>query len=139
MNALRFMKIDYRITKTQTKLFLIFVAVAIFIAVKNDKPLFAIGYLCFGSIILSTTPFTIQTSSNSGFINLLPATTLSRVIGRFLFSISMTLVGLVSGELVIVIYNIINPTSIDHIILFSTIVFAISVMVIAVQNLTLYY
>lgn len=139
MNALKFMKIDYRITKTQNKLFLLFVAVAIFAAVKSEKPLWAIGYLCFGSILLSTTPFTIQTSSNSGFINLLPASTLSRVMGRFLFSTSMALVGLVFGELVVVICYVINQTGIDYIIPFSMIVFAISVMVIAVQNLILYY
>lgn len=91
MIAIKFMKIDLRVTRSQFKIILIFYLLALFILLNNKDAAFVLNYLNFGILIISSTPFILENVSQAGFLNLLPASSSSRVRGRFLYFLCLLL------------------------------------------------
>ena len=58
-------------------------------------------YMVFMGIILSTTPFAIDSAVADGFIKMLPASAKQRVLGRFLFGVVFLTVCAVCGSLTV--------------------------------------
>ncbi len=97
-DAIKFMKIDYALSKSQNKIFLLFIVVALLLAVNSDNPLFISVYLTFGAVILSTTPFSLESANNMAVVNLLPSSLRNRISGRFMFAALYLFVALVCSE-----------------------------------------
>lgn len=97
-DALKFMKIDYTMSKSQNKIFLLFIVVAFVLAINSNNPLFVSVYLTFGALVLSSAPFSLESYYNMAFVNLLPSSIRSRITGRFLFASLYLLVSLVCAE-----------------------------------------
>lgn len=96
----KFAKYDYCIFKSQVRMLVVFLALAVYLACITDKG-YAFGMLYggFGAIVFVTTPFYYEQSltGTRGFIGLLPGTNGQRVQGRFLF-----------GNLIIMAYMTLN-------------------------------
>lgn len=139
MNAIKFLKIDLIRTNSQNRLLVLFAVMSVFFAINANTPIWSLLYLCFGSIIISATPFSLQTVGNGGFINLLPATTLSRVTGRYLYSIAIIVLAMIFGELAVLIYYGIKREVPDKMLYISLLIFAITLLINSIQNLVLYF
>lgn len=139
MNAIKFLKIDLIRTSSQNRLLVIFAVISVYFAINANTPIWSLLYLCFGSIIISATPFALQTVGNGGFINLLPATTLSRVIGRYLYSIAIIVLAMIFGEVSVVIYYGIKHEVPDNMLYISLLVFAVTLIIHSIQNVVLYF
>lgn len=103
MKALHFMKIDYVKTKQQM-LFtpvLLLLIVIIMMAPDSDireySAVVPFSYMVFMMIIFSCSPFGSCRREETGFLQLLPATTRDRVAGRFLYGISLLMIAVVLG------------------------------------------
>ncbi len=103
MRALHFMKIDYVKTKQQmivTPLILLLI-VGIMMAPDSDireySAVVPFSYMVFMMIIFSCSPFGSCRREETGFLQLLPATTRDRVAGRFLYGISLLMIATVLG------------------------------------------
>lgn len=83
MNLLQFMKVDFRLTKKQLPFLVILPCLVVLIALSGTDMFFIVSYLCFGALILSTTPFMMEDKNMSSFVQLLPGTHRDRVAGRF--------------------------------------------------------
>lgn len=136
MNTLKFIKLDFKISFSQLKILVIFFAVAIFFLIQGQDPFFIMNYLNFGILIISTVPFILEHTSLSGFMNLLPASTFSRIRGRFLYFFFL----LCSLQLIGLIYcfalhrNLLDKQSLS-LSLFS---FSICILIGGIQYLTFY-
>lgn len=139
MNALKFMKVDYKMTRSQNRLLILFILLALFISVINDAYMWGVGYLCFGAIVLATAPFNMQQGKNSGFIQLLPATALSRVTGRYLYALTLIIISAAAGILCSIIsFKITNISMNDSTIPIFAIIFAAAIIVNTMQYIILY-
>lgn len=103
MKALHFMKIDYVKTKQQM-LFtpvLLLLVVIIMMAPDSDireySAVVPFSYMVFMMIIFSCSPFGSCRREETGFLQLLPATTRDRVAGRFLYGMSLIMIAVVLG------------------------------------------
>lgn len=139
MNAIKFLKIDLIRTNSQNKLLVLFAIMSVYFAINANTPIWSLLYLCFGSIIISATPFSLQTIGNGGFINLLPATTLSRVTGRYLYSIAIMVLAMIFGEVAVAIYYGIKHEVPDKMLYISLLVFAVTLIINSIQNVVLYF
>lgn len=114
MKALKFMKIDYIKTKQQMIFmpFFLLAIVAIMMAPDSDVPNYSavmpFCYMIFMMTILSGTPFGSCRREETGFLQLLPATTWDRVAGRFLYGMSLMAVATVFGIAAMKIYQILG-------------------------------
>lgn len=96
MKAFYFAKIDYIKSRAQLYMILaITVIVIVIMQLGGDSMQGQVGFMygVFIAIVFSTNPFGACTRKDAGFQQLLPATTLQRVAGRFLFGLSLLLVG----------------------------------------------
>lgn len=95
MKILYFMKIDYIWSRAQ--LYWILAALTFvtlimrFMTDSSDVSVFMYGV--FIAIVVSTVPFGNCRRADAGFLQLLPATTWQRVLGRFLFGLCLLLAG----------------------------------------------
>lgn len=139
MNVIKFMKIDYKMTKSQNRLLILFAILAVIISTRSNVYMWGMGYLCFGAIILSTAPFSLEQDKSCGFIQLLPATTLSRVIGRYLYSLALIAFSSVIGILCSFISFQMKDISLDNLsIPVFFIIIAAAIMVNTIQYVILY-
>lgn len=136
--AFKFSKIDWRRCKSQNKLMFLFAAIAVILSVQNEMPAWTLLYLAFGSVILSTIPFTMETNANVGFLNMLPAKNSSRIIGRYLYSIMLLLLGISIGVVSVFLYYIVKGEMLTSILEISCIVFALSLIVNCIQYVVFY-
>lgn len=136
--ALKFMKIDFAMSKGQNKVYLFLVAIAILFTVMNQNPLFVAVYLTFGAVILANAPFSLENYYNMAFVNLLPATTRSRVSGRYMFSILY----LITSTLIAEITGLFTATEIQEerfmIFLFPLFMCGLSLIFITIQYVLMY-
>lgn len=87
MKAFNFFKVDLLRCKTQLKLILVMMAFfAIFFTFEEGDISFACGYLSFLAVMFSVQPFTLESKSECGFVDMLPGQTNDRVYGRFLYT-----------------------------------------------------
>ncbi len=99
MKALYFAKIDYIKSRTQLYLILLIGIIVTAIMQMSDDMPGQVGFIygVFIAIVFATAPFGACTRKDAGFQELLPATTLQRVLGRFLFGFSLLLFGTCIG------------------------------------------
>lgn len=83
MNWFKFLMVDVRLMKSQKIFLAVFPLCALVIGVSSGDMLFIISYLCFGVMIVSTTPFLLETKNMSSFIHLLPGKERDKVAGRY--------------------------------------------------------
>lgn len=145
MKALHFTKIDFFKTKQQIWFVpIIMLVVAVIMVVNgasgehgyNASTLFF--YPVFIAIVFSTIPFGACRREDAGFMMLLPATTRDRVVGRYLFGITMLLVAVVAGVICITGYMALGYrfSSID---LFVCVIgFSVAMLLITAEYVFLY-
>lgn len=103
MRALHFMKIDYVKTKQQmlfTPVILLLIVVIMMAPdadIRDYSAVVPFAYMIFMMIIFSCSPFGTCRREETGFLQLLPATTYDRVAGRFLYGISLIMIAVVLG------------------------------------------
>lgn len=137
--AFKFTKIDHSISKGQWKIFLMFIILAVVLSVTMDSSLFVPIYLAFGSVILSTSPFSLENSSLCSFVNLLPASTRSRVQGRFFFSTYYLGIGMVISELSAISKIVMGKTNdILLMLIFPVFIVAVSLIFVSIEYVLLY-
>lgn len=108
MYAIKFTFVDFAKSKLQIVAFPLFAVCQLILIFKNST-LFGIYYMYFGAIILSTQPFIQEQTAEVGFVNMLPGTKQSRVVGRYLFGLAnIILVTLIS------IVNLLIYQSVSH-------------------------
>ena len=61
---------------------------------------FIISYLCFGVLILSTTPFVMEDKKLSSFVQLLPGTDRDKVMGRYSWFLTLYLIFMLFGVVI---------------------------------------
>lgn len=97
------MKIDYVKTKQQmlfTPVLLLLVAIIMMAPDSDIREYSAVvpfSYMVFMMIIFSCSPFGSCRREETGFLQLLPATTRDRVAGRFLYGMSLMMIAVVLG------------------------------------------
>lgn len=90
MRAIKYMKVDYILTRKQMRIMPLMVILALFLGNTMDVVgvVFASTYLIFVATIFATAPFGSCHRKNTGFLLMLPATAAERVAGRFLYGLS---------------------------------------------------
>lgn len=141
MKTLYFTKIDY--IRSRTQMYMIFVLLAAvtlimkFWADSSDVMIFLYGV--FIAIVFSTVPFGNCSRKDAGFLQLLPAATWQRVLGRFLFSVFLLLAGSVISVGVTLMYQLAVGTGPDLMApSFYMILSAVGLVIITVQYMILY-
>lgn len=144
MKALKFMKIDYIKTKQQVlfmPVFLLMIAV-IMMAPDSDVPNYSavmpFCYMIFMMTIFSTAPFGSCRREETGFLQLLPATTWDRVAGRFLYGVSLMALAIVFGIAAVAIYRILGFEINVMDIPLCMIVLAVGILIITAEYIFFY-
>lgn len=144
MKAFKFMKIDYIKTKQQVlfmPVFLLMIAV-IMMAPDSDVPNYSavmpFCYMIFMMTIFSTTPFGSCRREETGFLQLLPATTWDKVAGRFLYGVSLMALAIVFGIAAVVIYRILGFEINAMDIPLCMIVLAVGILIMTAQYIFFY-
>lgn len=135
VTALKYTKIDYMLMKKQFIIMILFIAAGFYFSLNGENVLWGMGYIGFGAIILSVTPFNIQNRSDNGFIYMLPARNINRIAGRYFYSFSLCLLTLIMG---MIILKISGNTSEINMIPFVFIIFAITIFITSIQSLFFY-
>lgn len=91
MSWLKFLMVDVRLMKSQKIFLAAFPLFAVVIGASSGDMLFIISYLCFGVMIVSTTPFLLESKYMSSFIHLLPGKERDKVAGRYACFLAMLL------------------------------------------------
>lgn len=140
MKALYFAKIDYIKTRTQLYLLLVITVVVMVIMRMSTDVTGQVGftYGVFLAIVFSTIPFGNCTRKDAGFQQLLPATTLQRVLGRFVFGLSLLFIGIGIGLATTAAYNLMKGRRETVSLPICLIVFAVGLVIITVQYIFLY-
>ena len=105
----------------------------------RDDGINSLMYMCFGGVILSIQPFMQEQVSESGFINMLPASRMARVAGRFLFGVVMQLMAGVSAGVAKFLLKSMTGDRTEHIFLFLIFFLGIGLMALAIQYTVFYW
>lgn len=136
MKSIKFTKIDFIMSRSQFKLLIIFILISLFIIVQSNDTMFIITYLNFGTLIISITPFTLESTAYCGFTNLLPAKVGDRVTGRYLYFLFLTGIINIIGTLMIVFFDSYYLTGNNLFIYF--IIIAFNIIIGSLQFLLFY-
>lgn len=140
MKALYFAKIDY--IKTRKQLYLLIVISVIVMAVMQVSAdvTAQVGFVygVFLAIVFSTTPFGNCTRKDAGFQLMLPATTLQRVTGRFMFGLTLLFIGMGCGLATAAVYGLLTGRREMVSLPICLIAFAVGLVLITVQYMFLY-
>lgn len=142
MDAIRFMKMDFLKMKTQAKIMIIVVIAVLFFVNKAMSDVIGIWssmYMVFMGIILSTTPFAIDSAVADGFIKMLPASAKQRVLGRFLFGVVFLTVCAVCGSLTVIPYILDGGITIGYILPKVIIFLSVGLCINAIQYVFMYF
>ncbi len=139
MRALYFLQIDRMITKMQGHLIWLFIMIAVILSFAQKNPYWGSLYMVFGSMILSSTPFTMNPANTYGFLLMLPATVKDRVFGRFLYGLSLLLLTLFFGGLGTVLVCIVNHIELSSMILIFYIGVAATALIMLSIQYTIFY
>lgn len=135
MNAIKFMKYDVRKSKKVLLLsIVVFTPLAILMGYNLKSVYLVFTYMALVASIAPATLFTYEQKNDCGFDNMLPATDMERVQGRFLtgifFIVIELIIGFVASGLLISLSNLKMP-DVLCIILFFT---GITLMYISLSN-----
>lgn len=112
MRSLYFTKIDFIKTKSQLIMvpFIMLIIGMIMLRGSAGRSNFDVPvvfcYMLFIAIVFSTAPFGECRRKDEGFLMLLPSGTRDRVVGRFLYGISLQLIAVVIGTVNAVAYHV---------------------------------
>lgn len=112
MRAFYFTKIDFIKTKPQLIMvpFIMLIIGMIMLRGSSGRSNFDVlvvfCYMLFIAIVFSTAPFGECRRKDEGFLMLLPAGTRDRVVGRFLYGISLQMIAVVIGTINAVAYHV---------------------------------
>lgn len=145
MKAIKFTKIDYVKTKQQMLFipaFLLLIAL-IMMAPDSDvaqykSAIIPFCYMVFMMTIFSSAPFGMCRREESGFLQLLPATTWDRVVGRFLYGMSLMAIATVMGIGAVVIYQMLGFEVSAWDIPFCMIALAVGILIVTVEYIFFY-
>lgn len=142
MKALYFTKIDHIRAKQQLLLFpaglALMIAIMLFEDIDGWNTTTLFLYELFFAIVSCTAPFGTCRREDAGFLMLLPATTRDRVVGRFLYGISLMLFAAVIGGIAM-IGNMALGYSYGSIELAICIIgFSVGILIMAVEYVFLY-
>lgn len=140
MKALYFAKIDYIKTRTQLRVLLVITAVVMVIMLMSNDMTRQVGFMygVFMAIVFSTVPFGNCTRKDAGFQQLLPATTLQRVMGRFAYGLSMLFMGIGIGLVAAAGYSMLTGQREMIPLSLCLIIFAVGLILITVQYIFFY-
>ena len=106
MKALYFTKMDHMRAKQQLLLFpaglALMIAIMLFENIDGWNSITLFLYELFFAIVSCTAPFGTCRREDAGFLMLLPATTRDRVVGRFLYGISLMLFAALFGVIAMI-------------------------------------
>ncbi len=90
MRAIKYMKVDYMLTKKQMLILPLMVLVSVMLVgtSRDIGVMMGCSYMIFVGTIFTTAPFGSCHIKNTGFLLMLPATVADRVVGRFLYGLS---------------------------------------------------
>lgn len=140
MEALKFMKLDLKVIRSQLKVFFIYpVMGVVFILIGMNDMIFILGYMILGFSIMATTPFSMEyTNSRNVFYFTLPASMKSMVMGRYLVLLLIAVMyGLMS--LLLTILSVMNGGVITGFHLFYFSVFTTGSIIICLIQYTLFF
>ncbi len=103
--AVKYLKIDWMRSKSQFKLMALFLLCAAMFTLNASMAMVGPCYLFFIALILAVYPFTMEQTSESGFINMLPGKSRDRVAGRFLYGGVLYAFSLILGTVLIMVRN----------------------------------
>lgn len=103
--AVKYLKIDWMRSKSQFKLMALFLLCAAMFTLNASMAMVGPCYLFFIALILAVYPFTMEQTSESGFINMLPGKSRDRVAGRFLYGGILYAFSLILGTVLIMVRN----------------------------------
>lgn len=140
MKALYFAKIDYIKTRTQLYVLLAISAVVMVIMRMNADVTGPVGFLygVFLAIAFSVAPFGNCARKDVGFQQLLPATTLQRVMGRFAYGLSLLFIGIGIGLATEAGYSLLTGQRETIPLPICLIIFAVGLVLITVQYIIFY-
>ncbi len=116
----------------------VFTALAFVLSLKMDSPYFAVLYMVFDAMVFTTVPFSQDQLSEAGFINMLPGTIRNRVAGRYLFAMSMLLIGTVLGVVIIAIDTLIIKVDTTYAFAVCTAFAGVGMMLCSLQYILFY-
>ncbi|MCI8364455.1 MAG: hypothetical protein HFG34_05845 [Eubacterium sp.] len=139
MNWVKFMKTDFLFYKYQKVVMMVFPVFVILMSIYSKDMIFIISYLCFGVLIVSTTPYCLENRNMSTFIQMLPGSDRERVVGRYMCFGAMLLAAVAYGIGVVTAVSWIKGFPVtEYNIYFSSVAVALSLIVGSVQFLVLY-
>ncbi len=139
MNWVKFMKTDFLLYKYQKVVMMVFPVFVILMSIYSKDMIFIISYLCFGVLIVSTTPYCLENRNMSTFIQMLPGSDRERVVGRYMCFGAMLLAAVAYGIGVVIVLSWIKGFPVtEYNIYFSSVALALSLIVGSVQFLVLY-
>ncbi len=138
MRALQFMKIDYIKTKQQAVMFPLFWLIAAIYAsgAAGERPFSLVTgfvYLMFITVLFSTAPFGSCTKRDAGFLVLLPSTVTDRVVGRFLYAVSLIVSSLVIIEIMALACRFAGVSISGWTLIICLVILAVSIFTIAIE------
>ena len=105
MKAFKFMILDLARIKQQLYLLLAMGCLAFVIMERNENFITVILYLNCMATIMQASIFNFEQKADTGFVNMLPATDLDRIAGRFMTGIFLCIYGVAVEIIVAVIFS----------------------------------
>lgn len=137
MESFKFAKVDFQMSKGQLKLMYLFLIIGAFMGYKADSPVFMISYVAFGAMVIASTPFFYEMTSQKGFYSLLPAKAQSRAIGRMLFGVLYTAIWVLISAPIMIIITLFTHKSVDYFAEMVIVILSIAIFGEALQTLIL--
>lgn len=142
MKALYFTKIDYMRAKQQLLLFpaalALMLAIMLFERIDGYNATTLFIYELFFAIVSCTAPFGTCRREDAGFLLLLPAATRDRIVGRFLYGISLMLFAAAVGGIAMIVYMALGYTYSPIELIICLIGFSVGVLIMTAEYVFLY-
>lgn len=137
-SAVKYLKVDWIRSRSQFKLMVFFLFFSVMFMINSPASIVGSCYLFFVALILGVYPFTIEQTSESGFINMLPGRSRDRVAGRFLYGGVLYAFSFVLGSVLIMIRNVREDKGVLEGIFLLVAAAGISLFLGAIQNILMY-
>ncbi|MEQ8153832.1 MAG: ABC-2 transporter permease [Clostridiaceae bacterium] len=107
MNAINYLKLDFRIMRDTIRYLALIPAIFIMFSLKSTS-LMGLGYLFFFLMIVAATPFSVESNEKCDrMYYMFPSKLSSMVLGRYLYLIStIAIVWIIDGITMLYLYNI---------------------------------
>ncbi|GEM_PF-6040508 len=140
MDALKFLKLDMKLMRSQIRIFFIYPVMGLIIIyfIMNDIT-FILGYMTFGFAIMATTPFSIENTKHKRvFYFTLPARIESMVLGRFL-TLIFAMVFFAVMSMILVVLSLIKGGTVTNLQIFYYSIFASASFILCLFQYILFF